>query len=45
MCDYQGYEFGVGTYTDSVCVDWRLFDSGCCDAELNLYDNGYLLCR
>ena len=29
MCDYQGYEFGAGTYPDSVCIDGRLHDAGC----------------
>jgi len=24
MCDYQGYEFGAGSYPDSVCIDARL---------------------
>lgn len=27
MCDYQGYEFGAGTYPDSVCIDGRLHDA------------------
>ena len=24
MCDYQGYEFGAGSYPDSVCIDAAL---------------------
>lgn len=39
MCDYQGYEFGAGTYPDSVCVDGRLLDADHCDDQGNLYDN------
>jgi len=27
MCDYQGYEFGAGTYPDSICIDGRLHDA------------------
>lgn len=38
MCDYQGYEFGAGTYPDSVCIDGRLFDADHCDDEGNLFD-------
>ncbi len=40
MCDYQGYEFGAGSYPDSVCIDGRLFDADYCDGEGNLYDTG-----
>ncbi len=38
MCDYQGYEFGAGTYPDSVCIDGKLFDADACDGEGNLYE-------
>lgn len=27
MCDYQGYEFGAGTYPDSYCVNGLLHDA------------------
>lgn len=27
MCDYQGYEFGAGTYPDSYCIDGCLHDA------------------
>jgi len=27
MCDYQGYEFGAGSYPDSYCVDGKLHDA------------------
>jgi len=27
MCDYQGYEFGAGSYPDSICIDGRLHDA------------------
>lgn len=27
MCSYQGYEFGAGSYPDSVCIDGRLHDA------------------
>ena len=39
MCDYQGYEFGAGSYPDSVCIDGRLLDADNCDGDGNLYDN------
>lgn len=39
MCDYQGYEFGAGSYPDSVCIDGRLLDADQCDDDGNLYDN------
>ena len=39
MCDYQGYEFGAGSYPDSVCIDGRLLDADNCDGDRNLYDN------
>lgn len=38
-CDYQGYEFGAGSYPDSVCIEGRLFDADNCDDSGNLYDN------
>lgn len=37
-CTYQGYEFGAGTYPDSICIDGRLFDADHCDNDGNLYD-------
>ena len=37
-CDYQGYEFGAGSYPDSVCVEGALFDADNCDNEGNLYE-------
>lgn len=37
-CGYQGYEFGAGTYPDSVCVEGRLFDADHCDEAGNLYE-------
>lgn len=33
MCDYHGYEFGAGTYPDSVCIDGRLHDADDCDGQ------------
>ena len=39
MCDYQGYEFGAGSYPDSVCIDGRLLDADNCDGDGNLCDN------
>lgn len=38
MCDYQGYEFGAGTYPDSVCIEGRLYDADNCDSNGNLYE-------
>ncbi len=35
---YQGYEFGAGTYPDSVCVAGRLFDADHCDDSGNLFE-------
>ena len=32
MCDYQGYEFGAGSYPDSVCIDGYLWDADSGDA-------------
>ena len=37
-CGYQGYEFGAGSYPDSICVDGRLFDADNCDNKGNLYE-------
>ena len=37
-CGYQGYEYGAGTYPDSICVDGRLFDADDCDDNLRLYE-------
>jgi hypothetical protein len=36
-CGYQGYEYGAGTYPDSICVDGLLFDADDCDNDGNLY--------
>ena len=36
-CGYQGYEFGAGSYPDSLCVNGRLFDADDCDDAGNLY--------
>ena len=38
MCDYKGYEFGAGSYPDSICVDGRLFDADNCDDAGNLHE-------
>jgi hypothetical protein len=40
MCDYQGYEFGAGTYPDSICINGTLYDADNCDGEGNFYDTG-----
>jgi len=40
MCNYQGYEFGAGSYPDSVCIDGKLYDADDCDDEGNLYEPG-----
>jgi len=37
MCNYLGYEFGAGTYPDSVCIDGLLHDADNCDGDGNLY--------
>lgn len=37
-CNYQGYEFGAGSYPDSVCIDGQLFDADACDGQGNLYE-------
>jgi hypothetical protein len=39
-CGYLGYEFGAGTYPDSICVEGRLFDADDCDDKGNLYEPG-----
>jgi RecJ-like exonuclease len=38
-CGYQGYEFGAGSYPDSICIDGRLFDADNCDDSGNLYQS------
>ena len=38
-CGYQGYEFGAGTYPDSVCIDGFLHDADHCDNDGNIYLN------
>lgn len=38
MCNYQGYEFGAGSYPDSVCIEGRLYDADRCDGDGNLYE-------
>ncbi|WP_426269205.1 hypothetical protein ACN9MB_13335 [Dyella kyungheensis] len=43
MCDYQGYEFGAGTYPDSYCIDGSLHDA---DSDyLNEEDFPCPICR
>lgn len=37
MCNYQGYEFGAGSYPDSVCIDGSLHDADACDSDGNVY--------
>jgi len=39
-CGYQGYEFGAGTYPDSVCIEGRLHDAdnGPGDGQVYLND-------
>lgn len=37
MCDYMGYEFGAGSYPDSVCIDGSLHDADRCDKDGNIY--------
>lgn len=39
MCGYQGYEFGAGSYPDSICSDGRLSDADNCDSSGNVYLN------
>lgn len=39
MCNYQGYEFGAGSYPDSVCIEGKLYDADHCDSDGNLYEN------
>ena len=36
-CSYQGYEFGAGSYPDSVCINGSLHDADHCDADGNVY--------
>ena len=36
-CGYQGYEFGAGSYPDSLCIDGRLHDADHCDDQGNVY--------
>ena len=40
-CGYQGYEFGAGTYPDSICMEGRLFDADDCDDQgrLSVYED------
>ena len=38
MCNYQGYEFGAGSYPDSVCIDGKLHDADDCDEHGNIYE-------
>lgn len=37
-CGYQGYEFGAGSYPDSVCMEGRLWDADDCDDDHRLYE-------
>lgn len=37
-CSYQGYEFGAGTYPDSICIEGRLYDADDCDDQGRLYE-------
>jgi hypothetical protein len=37
-CDYQGYEFGAGSYPDSICIEGQLYDADDCDDSGNLYE-------
>lgn len=37
MCEYQGYEFGAGSYPDSLCIDGKLYDADDCDDEGRLF--------
>ena len=37
MCDYQGYEFGAGSYPDSVCIKGYLYDADDCDEKGSIY--------
>jgi hypothetical protein len=36
-CGYQGYEFGAGSYPDSLCCGGKLYDADDCDDDKNLY--------
>jgi hypothetical protein len=31
-CGYQGYEFGAGSYPDSICFGGKLYNADDCDA-------------
>ena len=37
-CGYQGYEYGAGSYPDSLCLGGKLFDADDCDGNGNLYE-------
>lgn len=37
-CGYQGYEFGAGSYPDSICFGGRLWDADNCDGNGNYYE-------
>src|SRR5262249_23666458 len=37
-CGYQGYEFGAGSYPDSMCCGGRLYDADDCDGKGSLYE-------
>lgn len=37
-CGYQGYEFGAGSYPDSICFGGRLYDADDCDGNGNYYE-------
>ncbi len=37
MCDYQGYEFGAGTYPDSICINGSLHDADSGDGAGEVY--------
>lgn len=37
-CGYQGYEFGAGSYPDSICFGGKLYDADNCDSNGNYYD-------
>ena len=39
-CGYQGYEFGAGSYPDSMCYGGRLYDADNCDGDGRLYEPG-----
>ena len=37
-CGYQGYEFGAGSYPDSICCGGKLYDADNCDNHGNLFE-------